>query len=103
LQSSEPVFDDFLVWSDPNLPEWDSRRFHQEILNEDMPEHVHVRPSPERIKVMARLVWEHDGEQWMPAEAARWISTHVLVTWAEPDPRKPASLAWLRAEDVMRR
>jgi hypothetical protein len=92
------------MWSNGAYGERDPRRHYQRILNEEIPEvDFPNKPAQERINVMARLVWEHDGEQWMPAVATRWNRTHVLVSWTEPDPRKAASMAWLRVQDVQRR
>ena len=36
----------------------------------------------EPIPVVARIVWEGDGQEHVPCHAIRWTRTHVLVKFA---------------------
>lgn len=48
-----------------------------------------------------RVVWEHDGEEWIDGTARRWTQTSVYVTF--PDDRLQLSGVWLAPADVQRR
>jgi hypothetical protein len=70
------VFDDGLV-EDYGAATW---RYWQEVVNGDFP----PPPVPgenvaEPIPVIARVVWETDGEEHIECNAIRWTRTHVLV------------------------
>lgn len=67
------------------------RGSRQRILNERWPLHdrqgFHARGIPDQphpISVRARIVWEHDGEEWITGRATRWTYTSVLVAFADP-------------------
>lgn len=67
-----------------------------------------ARPIPERrlqtsghILVRARIVWEHDGEQWIDTVAFAWTSRLVLVQLV--DQRYLFRGVWLDPSDVERR
>jgi hypothetical protein len=54
--------------------------FWQKALNERFPPHarrLEDRSNP--IRGVARVVWERDGEEWVPGVAIRWDRQHVLV------------------------
>ena len=36
------------------------------------------------IPIRARLVWEHDGEEWIDTQASVWTDRDVLVELADP-------------------
>ncbi|MGH3482288.1 MAG: hypothetical protein ACRDPQ_03550 [Nocardioidaceae bacterium] len=82
---------------------------HQQILNEHWPladgkggPHARGIPDqPEPINVRVRLVWEHDGEEWIDGTARRWTHAAVCVTFG--DPRLLTNAVWVRPEDVRRR
>ena len=74
------------TWSTKSAPPWQQHR--QRVLNEEKPEHMPPPAHPQR-RVMSRLVWEHDGEQWMPAAISRgWVAT-VFAPRRRPVPRWP--------------
>jgi hypothetical protein len=52
--------------------------------------------------VIARVVWENDGEEHIACTAIRWTRTHVLVDLSR-DRRSATIGAWLLAQDVRRR
>jgi hypothetical protein len=56
----------------------------------------------EPIPVIARVVWEKDGEGHIECDAIRWTRTHVLVDLSR-DRRSLTIGGWLLAEDVRRR
>jgi hypothetical protein len=54
--------------------------------------HAHGIPDqPHPVTVRARLVREHDGEEWISGRATRWTDTSVLVVFADPAGRPSAS------------
>lgn len=53
------------------------------------------------IEVMVRVVWEVDGEEWVPGTATKWWRTHVFVKIG--DRRLLPQGTWLAARDVRRR
>ena len=71
---------------------------------------LNARPIPPRrlqntgrnpIRVTARLMWEHDGEQLVDTRAVDWVGRDVLVEVF--DPRWQTQGVWLDAGDVGRR
>jgi len=72
------------------------------VANREIPEHVPLRPTGD-VPVIVRVVWTDGSEEWRPARAVRWTSTHVMVAWRD-DERDPRSERheWLRAGDVAR-
>lgn len=74
----------------------------QKILNQEFPANARqLKDQPNPIKVTVRIVWEHDGEEWIEGTAIRWDRTHVLVSFG--DRRNPTIGAWVRPADVRRR
>ena len=69
----------------------------QRILNEHDPAGSRVFEQGV-VAVNARVVWEHDGEQLLPATALRWSERAVYVGWL--DPGNPVGGAWLWPRDV---
>jgi hypothetical protein len=72
----------------------------QRILNDTgarVPEHTFHQPVP----IIARIVWEQDGEEHIDTEAAGWSGQNVYVRL--PDPRYRLTSVWLDAADVKRR
>jgi hypothetical protein len=52
----------------------------QRVLNERFPPHARrLADRSDPIRGQARVVWERDGEQWVPGVAIRWDRQHVLV------------------------
>ena len=83
------------------------RRRYQRILNERWPlrdrNGPHARGIPDRpnsIPVRARVVWEHDGVEWISGRATRWTHNSVYVVFS--DPRWQTTGVWLAPEDVTR-
>lgn len=81
----------------------------QKVLNESWPLHdgktFHARgiddqPVERRMGVLVRLVFENDGEDFLPATATRWTKTHVFVV--VNDPRVQNGQVWVKAEEVRR-
>jgi hypothetical protein len=71
----------------------------QRILNDAgarMPEHTLDPPVP----VVARIVWEDDGEEYIDTDAAGWSAQLVYVR--VPDRRYRLTSVWLNAADVRR-
>jgi hypothetical protein len=56
-----------------------------------------TRPVP----IVARVVWAHDGEEYIDTVAAGWSGQNVYVRL--PDPRYRLTSVWLNAADVRRR
>jgi hypothetical protein len=72
----------------------------QRILNDTgarMPEHRLDPPVP----VVARIAWEHDGEEYLKTVALGW--THRDVYVRVTDTRYQLRAVWLDAADVSRR
>jgi hypothetical protein len=72
----------------------------QRILNDTgarVPEHTFHQPVP----IIARIVWELDGEEHIETEAAGWSGQLVYVRM--PDRRYRLTSVWLNAADVRRR
>jgi hypothetical protein len=59
-----------------------------------MPEHM-LDP---RVAVVARILWEDDGEEYIDTEAAGWSAQLVYVR--VPDRRYRLTSVWLNATDV---
>lgn len=57
-------------------------------------------PADRQIKVVARVVFEDDGEQLLDGTAVRWTRNHVCV-WLN-DPRLQVAYVWLAPTDVRR-
>jgi hypothetical protein len=79
-------------------PPWEVGR--QTILNSTgarVPEHTFGQPVP----VVARIVWEHDGEEQLETGALGWTGRNVYVRL--PDRRYRLASVWLDAADVKRR
>jgi len=73
----------------------------QRVLNERFPPHARrLADRPEPIRGQARVVWERDGEVWVPGVAIRWDRQHVLVRL--DDRRCPAAGVWLPPSDFRR-
>jgi hypothetical protein len=62
-----------------------------------VPEHTFHQPVP----VVARIVWERDGEEHIETEAAGWSGQLVYVRVL--DTRYRLTSVWLNAADVRRR
>ena len=62
-----------------------------------MPEHTLSPPVP----IVARVVWETDGEEHVDTEALGWTGQAVYVRLA--DPRCLTNAIWLDGADVQRR
>ncbi len=77
------------------------------VANGDKPASVPVKPMGS-IPVIVHVVWSDGTEEWRPARAIRWTTTHVMVGWVDEPPRgapqnrKDEHWEWLRAQDVMR-
>lgn len=81
----------------------------QNIDNEDWPYRddkgrhargINDRPIEQQRPVTVRLVFERDGEVFLPGRASRWTATHVYVIVNDPRVRRMA--VWVKAEDVRR-
>lgn len=74
----------------------------RQVQNRDQPARVPVRPMGD-IEVIVHVVWSDGVEEWRPARAIRWTSSHVMVGWREDrNGRRGDRWEWLRAQDVMR-
>ena len=62
-----------------------------------MPEHRLYPPVP----IVARIVWEDDGEEHLETEALGWTGRDVYVRM--PDTRYQFTAVWLNVADVTRR
>jgi hypothetical protein len=91
------VFDnDVVVWELDRR--WGPEQAWQAALNERFPRRPrHIPDRPEPIAGEARIVWERDGEEWVPARAIRWDRDHVLV--AVDDLRCDKIGFWLAPRD----
>jgi hypothetical protein len=97
LASFERLFDTGSV----NGKDSASWRDRQRVLNSEFPPAPVPRDNvAEPIAVVARIVWESDGQEHVHCLAVRWTRTHVLVKFAFEERR--ASTTWLRAGDVAR-
>ena len=73
----------------------------QRALNERFPPHARrLADRPEPIRGLARVVWERDGEAWVPGVAIRWDRQHVLVRIN--DARSSTAGVWLPPTDFRR-
>lgn len=79
-----------------------SARQGRQAVNIEVPAHAPMRRMGE-IPVLARVEWDDGAQEWLPAIAARWTSTHVMVTWRD-EVRVPRTVhfEWLQAHDVAR-
>lgn len=71
------------------------------LVRKDGTRHAAGIPDHPRRPVRARVVFEHDGEEYLDGLAQRWTKTHVFVVI--PDTRLQIGALWLRAEDVRAR
>jgi hypothetical protein len=53
------------------------------------------------VPIVARIVWEDDGEEYIGTDAAGWRGQNVYVRL--PDRRYRLTSVWLDAADVTRR
>lgn len=75
--------------------------YWQKALNERFPRHAReLRDRPNPIKVVARIVCERDGEEWVPGTAIRRDRNHVLVQIGN---RRWTTIGVWLAHDVRRR
>ena len=75
--------------------------YWQKVLNARFPARAREladRPGP--VRGEARIVWERDGEEWVPATAIRWDRQHVLVRIN--DARSSTAGVWLPPTDFRR-
>jgi len=87
-------------WQPPQTPQQLGWSPGQAILNDTgarQPEHTFYQPVP----VVARIVWEGDGEDFIETVAAGWSGQNVYVRL--PDRRYRLTSVWLDAADVTRR
>ena len=84
-------------WSTGNGAE-----LRQRALNERFPPHARrIRDRPDPIRGEARIVWERDGEEWVPGTAIRWDRDHVLVRLGD---RRCSTIGlWLPPQDFRKR
>jgi hypothetical protein len=96
MDTSERMFDtDVLDPTEPKPP-WSPG---QAILNSTgarMPEHTFRQPVP----IVARIVWESDGEEHIDTVALGWTRRDVYVRMS--DRRYRLIACWLDATDVTR-
>lgn len=75
----------------------------QRLLNESWPAHPRGFPhAPERVPVIVRLDWEHDGPEWRDGHAIKWDRRHVYVTVRDRR-LHGAQGVWVDPSDVQRR
>ena len=60
----------------------------------------HIGSDPP-VPIVARIVWEDDGEEYIETDAAGWSGQNVYVR--VPDTRWRLTSVWLDAADVTRR
>lgn len=70
-------------------------------MNEDLPKDIPVKLPGPSYSVIVRLVLLDGDEEYRPARAVRWSSTHVMIKLQERDGLDPQYL-WLRSGDVHR-
>jgi hypothetical protein len=95
LDLSEHLFDTGWVEYVEPKPPWEAGR--QGILNgrdARMPEHTFKTLVP----VVARIVWERDGEEQLETEALGWLDQNVCLRL--PDPRHRFTAVWLNSADA---
>lgn len=74
----------------------------REVANREQPASVPVKPMGS-IEVIVHVVWSDGCEEWRPARAIRWTSSHVMVGWREDrNDHRDDRWEWMRAQDVMR-
>ena len=71
-------------------------------MNEDLPRDIPVKMPGPSYAVIVRLVLLDGNEEYRPARAVRWSSTHVMIKLQERDGLDPQYL-WLRSRDVQRK
>ncbi|AYY14173.1 hypothetical protein EF847_17185 [Actinobacteria bacterium YIM 96077] len=73
----------------------------QEVLNSHWPtDPLAFKVREPSIPVRVRLVWEHDGETFVPGWATKWNASHVYV--AIDDHRTDLDGIWVKPADVYR-
>lgn len=75
---------------------------HQQVVNVEWPPDgiPNLLPEHRPVPVQARVVWEHDGEEWIPGRAVRWLRPVVFVLIN--DRRHRGAGLWLPVRDVRR-
>ena len=97
-RSSEHLFDTGWVEYVKPPPPWEAgRQGIRNALEAQVPQHTFGQPVP----VVARIVWEHDGEEHIETVALGWTGQHAYIRL--PDPRYRFTAVWLDAADVTRR
>jgi hypothetical protein len=69
---------------------------------ESWPRDAATTPDRQRIRVIARVVWESAGEERLDGYATRWSGTSVFVTPARVRCRNGVLGVWLDVGDVSR-
>jgi hypothetical protein len=81
----------------PHVTKW------QQVLNEHWPAKPRQYKTHEQgIRVSVRVVWERDGEEWLPGTATRWDAQHVYVELHVTHGRLQAQGVWVKPADVRR-
>ncbi|MDN5585198.1 hypothetical protein [Brevibacterium aurantiacum] len=70
---------------------------YQDVLNSHK---ARRRPDRPKIPVLARLIWENDGEQWCHGHALR-LDPGVAIFVELRDPRCRSTGVWLSPNDVI--
>lgn len=82
---------------------------YQPVTNESWPfrdeDGWHARglndkPAEEQVDVVARVVFQDDGETWLEGRAVRWTDNHTHACVLISDPRLQTGYVWLRAHEV---
>lgn len=81
---------------------WDAGRDRwQGVLNErPVPPRAAQQDLPTSVPVLARVLWQVDGEELVRTFVDAWAGGDVHI--ALPDPRRRIAWAWLAAKDVLR-
>jgi hypothetical protein len=74
----------------------------QRVSNERWPAKPRGFRDRPGIRVRARIMWERDGEEWLPGTAVRWNARHVFVLVQESRGRLRGQGVWLAPADVRR-
>ncbi len=54
----------------------------RQVRNAEQPPSVPVAPMGD-VAVIVRVLWSDGLEEWRPARAVRWTSSHVMVGWRD--------------------
>lgn len=75
---------------------------HQRVVNVEWPPEGIPSMLPEQppVPVRVRVVWEHDGEEWIAGRAVRWLRPVVFVLIN--DARHRGAGLWLPLKDIRR-